>query len=379
VTKPRVAAPRAGSSSDAWRRPGCWHGAGPRAPPVDRALDTLTHALSGALAARATARPNGALRLRTRVALGFAAAAFPDGDIVVRLAGDTLTYLDTHRGVTHSVVMLPAWVAGAVLVAWLAGARGRVLREIAFVFGLGIAVHILGDVITAYGTMIFAPLSRARVSFPVTFIIDPWFTAIILAGLLVSWRRPAARAPARAAIACLCLYVGGQAVLHGEALAVARSYAQATGRDGARVHALPQPFSPFNWKLLVQDDRAIEESYLSLWRARPVPSPGSGADMFAQINAAYRPAHDLHWVRHALGGPVAQSADLVHEAWEAPALAVFRRFALYAVPDRVVREPRRTCVWFVDLRFTLAGRNAPFRYGACRAGELATWTLVGGQ
>ncbi|MEK6550290.1 MAG: metal-dependent hydrolase [Pseudomonadota bacterium] len=74
-------------------------------------MDTLTHALSGALAARA-AEPGEAggklLPRRARLWLGFWAAAFPDSDFIVRFL-DPFIYITTHRGVTHSVVMLPLW------------------------------------------------------------------------------------------------------------------------------------------------------------------------------------------------------------------------------------------------------------------------------
>src|SRR5687768_3729815 len=67
-------------------------------------MDTLTHALSGALLARATAPEEQhqpgvpALTLRARMIAGFLAAAFPDSDFVLRVF-DTLTYVTLHRGV----------------------------------------------------------------------------------------------------------------------------------------------------------------------------------------------------------------------------------------------------------------------------------------
>jgi len=33
------------------------------------------------------------------------------------------------------------------------------------------------------------------------------------------------------------------------------------------------------------------------------------------------------------------------------------------------------CVWFNDLRFALAGRTMPFRYGACRNGTDTVWRI----
>ena len=57
-------------------------------------------------------------------------------------------------------------------------------------------IPIAGDLITSYGTMIFAPLSDARFALGTTFIIDLYFSGIIVAGLVASrcWR--ATRAPA---------------------------------------------------------------------------------------------------------------------------------------------------------------------------------------
>ena len=151
-------------------------------------MDTLTHALSGALLARATEpgdpRPD-QLPRRTRMWVGFWAAAFPDSDFVARFI-DPLTYLTTHRGITHSVVMLPLWAAGLALLFMLI-VRGKYSwRAFVGVCALGIGVHIAGDVITAFGTMIFAPLSYWRAQIPTTFIIDPYFTAIIAGGLVAS-------------------------------------------------------------------------------------------------------------------------------------------------------------------------------------------------
>src|SRR5918996_1029650 len=62
-------------------------------------MDTLTHALSGALLARATepkAPRTDQLPRRLRMWVGFWAAAFPDSDFIVRFT-DPLTYLARHR------------------------------------------------------------------------------------------------------------------------------------------------------------------------------------------------------------------------------------------------------------------------------------------
>ena len=142
-------------------------------------MDTITHAMSGALALQAfypffdrrtpsLSRPGqpGAkaeisLTYRAAILVGFLAAAFPDADAISGIFG-ILAYLNIHRGITHSVVMLPVW---ALL---LSGIFSILFRQrynwklfyLPSVVALG--VHILGDVITAYGTMIWLPFSDAR-------------------------------------------------------------------------------------------------------------------------------------------------------------------------------------------------------------------------
>ncbi|HEX9181901.1 MAG TPA: metal-dependent hydrolase, partial [Burkholderiales bacterium] len=113
-------------------------------------MDTLTHALSGALLARATAPKDAPPRsIPRRVAAGFFAAAAPDLDFVLAFVSPVL-YLEQHRGPTHSFILLPFW---ALVFSW---ALAKILREprgwraLYGVAALGLAAHILGDLITSF-------------------------------------------------------------------------------------------------------------------------------------------------------------------------------------------------------------------------------------
>lgn len=277
-----------------------------------------------------------------------------------------MEYLLTHRGITHSVVLAPLW---ALPVAWLLATLLRHPGGWRALFGvvlLSIAVHIAGDVITSFGTMILAPFSDWRAGIGTTFIIDLWFSGIILAGLLASllWRRT--RVPALVAGAVLVGYVGFQAVQRNEALEFAAEYARQNGLAHGRISAQPRPVSPFNWTVFVSDEQAHHFAHINLAR-KEVKPPGEG--FLARLDAPYRPLAMAQWEARSRYGEAGASAE---EAWNSPPLGFFRWFADLPALEGVTEGS--TCVWFVDLRFLTPGRERmPFRFGACRDAPQAPW------
>jgi inner membrane protein len=340
-------------------------------------MDTLTHALSGALLARAT-EPNAPrpdqLPRRLRMWVGLWAAAFPDSDFILRFL-DPLTYLALHRGITHSIILLPVWAVGLAFLFMLTVRRRYSLQAFAGVAALGIAGHIVGDVITAFGTMIFAPFSIWRAQIPTTFIIDPYFTSILVAGLIASMRWKTTRAPAVVGLGVLAGYVAFQAILHGRAVAVGNAYVAAHRLEFAQASAIPQPLSPFNWMVVVEQPQVYHLAYINLLRNEIKPKPPADASWFRSLNASYRPVKDAQWQRVPRYGAANADVKLAEAAWNSDALARYRDFALFPAVYRVKRGPDRTCVWFNDLRFALVGRTMPFRYGSCRDGVDAPWKV----
>jgi inner membrane protein len=340
-------------------------------------LDTLTHALSGALAARvaAPARPApGGLAPRARLAAGFTAAAFPDADFALRLV-DTLTYLNWHQGPTHSLLLLPGW-AWLLAHAFARITRGRYSwRAFYSPALLGIAVHIAGDSLTAYGTMLFAPLSTQRFSLPLAFVLDPYLTLILAAGCVAALARPQRYTPALLALAALAGYLALLALLQRHAVRIGYEYAAVLGLVQASVHALPQPLSPFNWKILVVHGEDYYEAHASLWRTHQAAPPAPGAGMLGRLAAGYQPRSALDWKRHRRFGENAPEAALARAAWSDEAFADFRRFAAFPALDRVEVTGERTCVRFVDLRFTLPALPPSFRFGLCRGAATEGWRV----
>ncbi len=335
-------------------------------------MDTLTHALSGALIARVLPPSRDhPLSPRAALAAGAAAAAFPDIDIVLRLA-DTLTYLNHHQGLTHSLLLWPVW-AGLLALLFALASRWRYSWRAFLPLALaGIAVHILADLITAYGVQLFAPFSARRYAWDVSFPLDPGFTGILVAGLILSWRWPTQRALPRAALAALVLYVGAAAALRQQALDLAQNFAQT--HTATRVYALPQPPTPFHWLLVVAAQDGYHVARVNLG-ARTVRAAAPDAPTVARYLAGFHPPAQLDWQRHTRPGGKTAEPSLARAAWEAPALAPVREFMRLPALDGIFDERGATCARFVDLRFTLPGLTPSFRYGACRDEASAPWRL----
>ncbi len=152
-------------------------------------MDPLTHGLTGALigkaffAERDTPPPSGAGRVAVFAAT--VGAVFPDIDVMLGpITRNDMATIELHRGVTHSFLCLPIFaVLLALLTRWYARHRGREAPSwgmLAVIYGLGIASHILLDLITSFGTMIWSPWNRTRVQWDLAFIVDFTMTAIML-------------------------------------------------------------------------------------------------------------------------------------------------------------------------------------------------------
>jgi membrane-bound metal-dependent hydrolase YbcI (DUF457 family) len=119
-------------------------------------------------------------------------ALFPDIDSLYGVVErNGLAVISTHRAETHSYVCLPLFAL--VLAAGTVGyCRWRGIRRPSFLrlfvlWSVGIASHIFLDLITSFGTMIFAPVSYTRYQWDWTFIVDATFTSIVLVPQVVAW------------------------------------------------------------------------------------------------------------------------------------------------------------------------------------------------
>lgn len=336
-------------------------------------MDTITHALVGAVTARAAAPGASSekhLPIKIRVIVGGLAAAFPDIDFITLWINPLAYIADWHRAETHSFLMLPLWaMLLGVLFAWIVKRRHH-WQELAIICGLAIFSHIVTDLITSWGTMIFAPISGYRASLGLTFIIDPLFTLIILTGLVVALVRHSRRI-ARLGLVVLAAYVGAQSVMKFQAAAIGEAYAAKRLWSDAQVHTLPQPFSPFHWKIIIRQGKYYHASYVDLIAGQDKPLPDKTRTSLLGIRNYYRPPSQLHWQQYHH----ADSKSLARQIWQRPEMAAYRRFASLPVLHRIEHSASNHCVWFADLRFIIPTRPSPFRYGMCKQKGESDWQL----
>lgn len=338
-------------------------------------MDTITHSLLGAVVVRSafpaqkSAHP---FSNRQRLLAGAVAGAFPDIDYIASWV-DPLVYLTLwHRSITHSFVMLPLWaLLTGVVLAFLFRQRGE-WRYLTLLAGVAVVSHIASDLITVYGTQILAPLSIWRASIGTTFIIDPWFTLIVLLGFIAGFSNTSDRLP-RASLVALLGYLALQGGLKLQALSIGRDHVQHEAIPAIRVVALPQPFSPFNWKIVVESNDYYDIGYTNL--SGGYAGAGEGTGLLDQVRDTYRVPAEIHWTRQARFGESGEQAEWVAQLWDERQLDDFRRFAELPVLYRIDRDGKSTCVWFTDLRYVLPFLTPPFRYGLCRDGPSADWIL----
>ena len=166
-------------------------------------MDTITHGIVGALIGKAffAGEPSRAPfswreppKTAGRVAILACTigAVFPDIDVLAgQLAHNSLAMMTWHRGITHSVVMLPAWALLLAGLTWFLARRVRwpapEFGDLVAIYLVAIGSHIFLDVITSFGTMVWSPLNYSRISWDLVLIVDLTLTSLALMPQLAAW------------------------------------------------------------------------------------------------------------------------------------------------------------------------------------------------
>jgi inner membrane protein len=341
-------------------------------------MDTLTHALLGGLAVRASrsgTKPDNGVSTGTATLIGALAAAFPDSDYLSFWIAPLTFLADWHRGPTHSLLMAPLWalllgVGFARL--WRKPQRWLYFSAISL---LALLSHIASDLITAYGTQILWPLSDIRIAFGTTFVVDPWFSGLVVLSLVASALVSRPAIGARLGLLALVGYLGFQLYLQQQAMAIGESYVRDRELTGSSIYALPQPLSPYNWSIIVSDGQHHHVGLVNMAYSEGLLRLSGRLGWIDGLWSAYAAPSDLRWQTHSLFGVLDRQQEMIRQAWQQTDFAPFRHFAKFPVLYRVDRQDQQVCVWFTDLRYVLPGLTPPFRYGMCRNDLDEAWQL----
>lgn len=227
-------------------------------------MDNLTHTLVGIALSRAFFKKRVAFATSALVI----AASLPDLDLLYSWPG--IRFIEFHRGLLHSLWMLPVW---AFLVAWglrwFAARRQQVAPAwgIAFLLGIaGVGSHLLLDWTNSYGIRLFSPTSQRWFALDLMPIYDPWVWLLLAAFLgfpmllsLISsevgaTKKQPHRASAAAALILLVAWIGLRGRQHAAALEALNAPDVAGMYQGQLPYnwfAFPSPAGPFDWQAVV--------------------------------------------------------------------------------------------------------------------------------
>jgi inner membrane protein len=342
-------------------------------------MDPITHALAGSLAAKVVTRYNttdeSSLPSRDPLIIAAIAGIFPDIDYLSFWINPLIFIADWHRSFTHSLLMAPLW--GLLLTTIMVTMSPRLresARSVYLYTIIGLLSHILLDILTVYGTEIFYPWSDMSVSLATTFIIDPYFTTIIVLTLLISLQLQT-RLSAFIGTALLLVYISVQWQLKLSAIQITQDFGAEQITIDSKITALPQPFSPLYWRVIVQRDQEYSTALLDISGFSEKLFNSQAPNNWYGLISAYKSRGNLYWQDYSLFDSDPDKAPTSLAVWQHDDMEKFRQFAEFPVLYRFDESGSETCVWFTDLRYLISTMMPTFRYGMCRETDDGSWQL----
>lgn len=230
-------------------------------------MDSLTQILLGAAVAAAIAPPR---HRRAALLAGAALGTLPDLDAlpISLLTDDPIARMTWHRGVSHSLLVLP-FVAWAIW-AWCRARGGRVAeapQRWLWAIQLALLTHPLLDAFTVYGTQLLWPFTPQPAMWSSVFIIDPLYSVWLLLGCVVAWFARGGRVAHVALVAGLALstaYLGASQLAKWRVEQVAERSLAALNLQDAPRFSVPMPFNILLWRVVAMTPEGFVEGERSL-------------------------------------------------------------------------------------------------------------------
>lgn len=236
-----------------------------------------------------------------------------------------------------------------------------------WLIGSALLMHIFLDLVTSFGTMLFAPLSDMRATLDLVFIIDPIFSALLLFPLLliILPLKQHARAVAITSLCMVATYIGGSAYLHQQCIGLARQ----SHPNAEHIHAMPLPFSPFHWMLVASYPDHETRTAVNFLPNFPGTTPFFPGNMVAQFTAGTGSPEKLVWQSF----PALRNLKDIEQL---PGIAFYRWFARFPV----LLEKSEKHLLLGDLRFeTMDLKREAFRLRVELGEHPRAWLLWRGE
>jgi inner membrane protein len=326
-------------------------------------VDSITHTLAGGVIAKAI----GDEKIGNWGTIaGLSMGLFPDLDFVLGLFNRHF-YLEYHRDFTHSLLLIPLY---GLFFSWVFVKISRRPHFWSF-YKLCVPVlvsHILLDLLTSYGTMIFSPFFEHRYSWDLIFIVDFIFSGILFIPFLGSLLlKKKAQWISRGAIVGLAVYVLFCWVQHEKAIDLAKNFTVNLDEGILRVASLPQPLSPFRWANYAETKDKVYQGFVDLRRKQitklvsPETRPFHDTSVLGRwrrMSRLYQPPEKMEydsWQKF-------DDSPWVKKALDTEGVKFFYWFARFPVVQSVNFREGRHRVEFMDLRFFFPDIQMPFVY-----------------
>ncbi|MDR6991586.1 metal-dependent hydrolase [Luteimonas sp. 3794] len=271
-------------------------------------MDSLTQIVLGASVAAAIVP---AAHRRAALAAGAVLGTLPDldGIPIALMTDDPVLRMTLHRGLTHSLLVLPL-IAAAIWWLFKRFGKGRVAEAPMrwfWAIALALITHPLLDAFTVYGTQLWWPLTPPPAMWSSVFIIDPLYTVWLLIGVLVAAFAGPRLIAGRLIAAGLVLstaYLGWSLVAKTLVDREADRALVAMGLGDAPRFSVPMPANTVLWRVVAMSDDGYVEGFRSLAVDRgPMRFAAYPSDVDAlRENAGLPAVQRLAWFNHGFMG-----------------------------------------------------------------------------
>lgn len=282
-------------------------------------------------------------------------------------------YAQAYHGIFWSVLLLPLY---AFLLATIIGVfSGKGWQAVFWPVAGGLVGTWLLGALTEEGVFPLALLIDWRLGAGLLNGFDFILLGLCALGILLALMFPAFdRDFARLTLIGVVGYLALTVFWAWQAYQFGERYAEALKLGPVKVRVLPQPLSPQNWRVMVEEPQGrLHDTLINLSRTKEL-KVGADASRAARIDALYKPRDHAVWKIYRRFGAEGVSEDTqrrVRRAWYAWQAGPYGWYGRYAVFDQLYNLPAAVggvdlgCISFTDIRYLSPVPPARGRYLVC--------------